>query len=134
MIQNVCKALYAYETSNPEEVAFAEDDVLFILATLKGATGAPGLIPSNYVEQVQWCPPILETYQMTKRAFKQAEALSKATALFDYTAQNEEELSVAEGESLSVFDKADSDWWLVKNSTGQFGLVPATYVEEVHPL
>ena len=62
MIQNVCKALYAYETSNPEEVAFAEDDVLFILdatsdpqwwlATLKGATGTPGLIPSNYVEQV----------------------------------------------------------------------------------
>ena len=69
MFQTICKALYAYETSNPEELAFQEDDTLYIidatsdpqwwLATIKTKHGEPapstppqGLIPSNYVQEV----------------------------------------------------------------------------------
>lgn len=52
-----------------------------------------------------------------------------ATALYDFEAQGEDELPIAEGEILTVIDKSNDDWWTVKNSRGKQGVVPAQYVE-----
>jgi hypothetical protein len=52
-----------------------------------------------------------------------------ATALYDFDAQGDDELPIAEGEILTVIDKSNDDWWTVKNSRGKQGVVPAQYVE-----
>eukprot|EP00939_MAST-03C_sp_MAST-3C-sp1_P001227 g1227.t1 len=62
------------------------------------------------------------------------EKRADAIALYDYAATADDELSIAEDESLIVVDSESStDWWLVKKVTGRDagkqGLVPATYVE-----
>lgn len=50
-------------------------------------------------------------------------------ALYDFEAQGDDELSVSENESLTLIEKENDDWWKVRNSAGQEGVVPASYVE-----
>ncbi|KAJ9095800.1 hypothetical protein QFC19_007414 [Naganishia cerealis] len=52
-----------------------------------------------------------------------------ATALYDFEAQGDDELSITEGEILNVIDKSNEDWWTVKDPRGNQGVVPAQYVE-----
>jgi len=50
-------------------------------------------------------------------------------ALYDFEAQGDDELSVGENEKLFLVEKENEDWWKVRNSSGQEGVVPASYVE-----
>ena len=52
-----------------------------------------------------------------------------ATALYDFTADGEDELSVTEGERLAVLEKDGDEWWKCKNAKGAEGVVPASYLE-----
>jgi len=49
--------------------------------------------------------------------------------LYDFTADGDDELTVAEGEDLIVLERDSDDWWKVRNSKGREGVVPASYVE-----
>ena len=60
------------------------------------------------------------------------------TALYDYLAQSDQELSLQEGDLLYVLEKSTEDeWWKAKRKTpgedGEepVGLVPSNYVQEV---
>lgn len=138
----VAKALYDYEAQAEDELTLKEDDSLYILeaddaewykAKIRklNADGTPvqetdeeaqiGLVPANYVEE--------------------AEPLRLSRALYDYEAQNEDELTIAEDELLRVYE-SDGLWLLVKKQgtdslgeggTGRLGYVPANYVDEVSP-
>jgi len=69
-----------------------------------------GLVPNNYVQEAQ--------------------PIGKARALFEYTRQTDEELSFPEDAVLDVYDTSDPDWILV-GLDGDFGFVPANYIEMV---
>lgn len=56
-------------------------------------------------------------------------ATRKANVLYDFEAQGDDELSVNEGEVVTVIDGDNEDWWTVKNDAGDQGVVPAQYVE-----
>lgn len=71
-------------------------------------------------------------------------------ALYDYTAQAEDELNLTEDEGLYILDNSDPEWWKAKrrppidanghpqpsssSDEQEVGLVPANYVEEAEPL
>lgn len=57
-------------------------------------------------------------------------AAVKATALYPYTGSNPDELPFAEGDTLTVIDRSDADWWKVEQD-GLVFIVPAGYVELV---
>ncbi|XP_077192043.1 nephrocystin-1 isoform X2 [Paroedura picta] len=50
------------------------------------------------------------------------------TSLGDFTAQQEGDLTIKKGELLLIIDKKPDGWWLAKNSKGENGLVPKTYL------
>ena len=52
-----------------------------------------------------------------------------ATALFDYTAQADEELSFAEGDVIEIVTRDASGWWVGK-LRGKQGYFPGNYVKE----
>lgn len=52
-----------------------------------------------------------------------------AIALYDFAADGEDELSVHENEELVVIEKDADDWWKCRNTRGQEGVVPASYLE-----
>lgn len=55
--------------------------------------------------------------------------ISVVRAIYDYNAQNPDELSFTEGCILYVLDKSDGEWWRCKCDEKE-GLVPSNYVGE----
>ncbi|GMG19426.1 unnamed protein product [Ambrosiozyma monospora] len=115
-------ALYDYQPQNEEEVDIKENDLLYVLEKSDvddwwkvkkrvvdaDAEEPVGLVPSTYIEP--------------------APVKSQAVALYDYDKQTEEELTFTEGSSFDVYDSSDENWILV-GMNGQFGFVPANYIE-----
>ena len=52
-----------------------------------------------------------------------------AVALYDFTADGDDELSVKEAEVLTILEKDGDEWWKCRNSKGKIGVVPASYLE-----
>ncbi|KAJ1953176.1 actin binding protein, partial [Linderina pennispora] len=52
-----------------------------------------------------------------------------ATALYDYQAAEEGELSFSADEVITHIEFPSDEWWEGANSKGQYGLFPANYVE-----
>ncbi|CAE6520735.1 unnamed protein product [Rhizoctonia solani] len=122
---SVLVALYDYSppAGAEDEVAIKEDQVLLLIDSsddewwkVKVKTnsqednGDSGLVPKAYVEE--------------------AKPIASAKALYDYTANGDGELTIAEDEQLLVFDQ-EAEWILVKSTRpgGSAGYVPATYIE-----
>lgn len=123
------RALYDYTATADDELSFAEEALLYVLdasdpewhkAKLKPPPGAEdderiGLVPANYLEP--------------------AEPRRQSRALYDYAAQTDEELPLAEDALLNVYDDDDDDWLLVSYADGshdaRLGFVPKNYVDEV---
>ncbi|KAL1116758.1 hypothetical protein AAG570_005230, partial [Ranatra chinensis] len=57
-------------------------------------------------------------------------SLSKCKALYNYTANLYDELSLNPGDIISIHDKQPDGWWLGELN-GVVGIFPATYVEEI---
>ena len=103
------------QTTPPERPRSAAKSVHFDAA-------APEIIPD---------PEDLEEEE-PEREGSQEYGPNSAVALYDFTADGDDELTVLEGEDLIVLDRDSDDWWKVRNSNGQEGVVPASYVE-VYP-
>lgn len=110
--------LYDYAAQADDELTVKEGDTLYVdeladeawyKARLRHG-GGEGLVPANYVEM---CAPE-----------------QVVVAVYDYEAQNHDELSFAEGHVLDVLER-DGDWLLARiQGTDQTGLIPSNYVEE----
>jgi len=57
-------------------------------------------------------------------------SLSKARALYDYTALTETELSFKQGDIILIIAKPDDFWW-DGDLNGKVGYIPSNYVEEI---
>lgn len=58
------------------------------------------------------------------------EPIFKCTALYSYTAQNPDELTIVENEQLEVVGEGDGDGWLrARNYRGEEGYVPHNYLD-----
>lgn len=52
-----------------------------------------------------------------------------ATVLYDFDAAGDDELTVKENDTVTIVDKENDEWWLVKDPRGQQGVVPAAYLQ-----
>lgn len=55
-------------------------------------------------------------------------AATSAKALFPYTGNSAEELPFEEGDTLSIVDHSEDDWWKAEKD-GVIFIVPAAYLE-----
>eukprot|EP00730_Choanoeca_flexa_P018475 TRINITY_DN8985_c0_g1_i4.p1 TRINITY_DN8985_c0_g1~~TRINITY_DN8985_c0_g1_i4.p1 ORF type:complete len:279 (+),score=88.29 TRINITY_DN8985_c0_g1_i4:240-1076(+) len=94
--------------------------------------------PGEYVyeniyteERVAWYPIDPAAKQaMPEQQFISKKDVEKAKALYDYTAANNEEIDLQQGDVVTVEFKADNGWWIGSNSrTGALGLYPGGFVE-----
>lgn len=110
------RALFDYDAADDTELSFNVDDLIVMHtsdSSIEGwyegeLNGKTGLFPANFVELVQ--------------------KERKCVALYDFTGENEDELSIKEGEELTVMEETDG-WVTGKNAEGKVGLFPANYVE-----
>ena len=94
---------------------------------------SPDIIPSapeeeqaeeEEEEEQQILEPLGDSYKP-----QPASVIMEAIALYDFGADGVDELSVAEGERLTVLEKDGDEWWKCRNSKGLEGVVPASYLE-----
>ena len=76
---------------------------------------APAIIPDQGESDEEWADTDYDP--------------NAAVVLYDFTADGDDELTVAEGEDLIVLERDSDDWWKVRSSKGREGVVPASYVE-----
>ncbi|CAH2985237.1 unnamed protein product [Chilo suppressalis] len=80
--------------------------------------------------QVNWDEPESEAAAAPSEVEQPAPPLYKCTALYSYTAQNPDELSIIENEQLEVVGEGDGDGWLrARNYRGEEGYVPHNYLD-----
>ncbi|KPJ00593.1 FCH and double SH3 domains protein 2 [Papilio xuthus] len=80
--------------------------------------------------QVNWDEPEPEPAAPETTTEAPAAPLYKCTALYSYTAQNPDELSIIENEQLEVVGEGDGDGWLrARNYRGEEGYVPHNYLD-----
>lgn len=56
--------------------------------------------------------------------------LVQAAALYSYAGDNADELPFEEGDTISVVDQSDGDWWKAERD-GVIFIVPAAYLQIV---
>ncbi|XP_074865574.1 tyrosine-protein kinase ITK/TSK isoform X2 [Carettochelys insculpta] len=54
-------------------------------------------------------------------------------AIYDYKAQNPQELTLQRGEEYYIIDKSEDHWWMVQDKNGHEGYVPSSYVVQKSP-
>ncbi|KAL1285127.1 Intersectin-1 [Trichinella pseudospiralis] len=87
-----------------------------------------GWFPGVYVKIVDLQPKLASNNgQMSKIESQNEHQLVRAQ--YDYTKQQDVELTFKQGDMIKVLEKPDGDWWFGQClSSGQLGLFPATYV------
>ena len=54
----------------------------------------------------------------------------KAKALYSYAGENPDELPFVEGDTLTIVDQSEADWWKTEQG-GVIFIVPAAYLEVI---
>jgi len=116
---------------------------------MKGSNGSEyvqsGWVPKTYVEIINQSststspladnkindtisPPL----SMTSSTHHQQHGIQKAIAIYPYMASRDDEATISADETIKILEKPDMDWWKIETSTGLIGLVPASYLKEIH--
>uniref|UniRef100_A0A6B2L1Z4 SH3 domain-containing protein n=1 Tax=Arcella intermedia TaxID=1963864 RepID=A0A6B2L1Z4_9EUKA len=121
------KTIYAYDATEPNELTFGEGETLYLIEKDdsgwwrgRNAKGQEGVFPSNFVEVVgeEGAAGTAGTVDIN----------ADYTALYDYDAEDENELTIKEGEILHVISETDG-WYFGANAKGQKGNFPSNFVE-----
>ena len=84
--------------------------------------GKIGVFPS-----VDWVEELSENGTPVVAAVAPA-AKNQCRALYDYTAENEYELSIYQGDIITI-DRDEEGWFCGTNQRGQYGRYPSNYVQ-----
>lgn len=130
---------YDYDKNEDNEVELKEGDYVTNIEMVdedwwmgQNKYGESGLFPSNYVELVEEEVHLhgTVTHEPGPETEKRSDARSGgsvATALYDYDAAEDNELSFPENARITDVEFPDSDWWSGEYG-GKSGLFPASYV------
>ncbi|XP_020711959.2 SH3 domain-containing kinase-binding protein 1 isoform X2 [Athalia rosae] len=124
-----CKVQFSYEPCNEDELALTPQDSLEFLGEVEEGwwrgrlRGRIGVFPSNFVS-----PPTYEEHDKDKHKRE------LCRVLYPYEALNEDELTLVEGEVVTIISKdaPDKGWWKGE-LRGRIGLFPDNFVEILGP-
>eukprot|EP00276_Gloeochaete_wittrockiana_P019583 CAMPEP_0184358960 /NCGR_PEP_ID=MMETSP1089-20130417/117598_1 /TAXON_ID=38269 ORGANISM="Gloeochaete wittrockiana, Strain SAG46.84" /NCGR_SAMPLE_ID=MMETSP1089 /ASSEMBLY_ACC=CAM_ASM_000445 /LENGTH=457 /DNA_ID=CAMNT_0026697547 /DNA_START=16 /DNA_END=1389 /DNA_ORIENTATION=- len=119
-----CRGLYDYQSSDPNELSFSKGDIITIIQKDPSGwwhgelNGTFGVFPS-----VDWVEEIHEGARSAP-----APNVARCKALYDYVAENEYEVSIKAGDTLTV-EGEEEGWYVGTSPSGQFGRFPSNYVK-----
>ncbi|XP_012137201.1 uncharacterized protein LOC100884103 isoform X3 [Megachile rotundata] len=125
-----CKVLFDYEPCNKDELTLVPQDTIEFLGEVEDGwwrgrlKGKVGVFPSNFVSPPVYEEPDKHKQQNKKELYK---------VLFPYKAANDDELTLNEGDIITLLSKDASDegWW-IGEINGRIGLFPDNFVEIVN--
>jgi len=125
------RAIFDFNASDSTELSFKEGDIITLVKKFDDSdwwegqlNGKKGLFPGNFVEPVQ--SPVVEQKVQTSVV---SEKELKFCAIFDFDAQETNEISFKEGDIITLVEKYDdSEWWKGKFN-GKVGLFPSNFTK-----
>jgi len=108
-----------------------EEDGWWLGKSIDG-TQMSGWFPSTYVKKSTPPPSYNEPRPPQSSPSKTNDKIMVARSLYPYAANYPGELTVEQFELLDIIEDPpnEPDWWLARNSEGNTGLVPKSYVEK----
>ncbi|KAJ3571426.1 hypothetical protein NP233_g3768 [Leucocoprinus birnbaumii] len=100
--------------------------------TVRFSPASPTIIPPREEEEEEEEEEQEEEHHPTPNGHTQPPPAGhgeQAIALYDFSADGEDELSVVENEELLVIERDGDEWWKCRNAHGAEGVVPASYIE-----
>ncbi|XP_030058031.1 intersectin-1 [Microcaecilia unicolor] len=133
----IAQVIASYTATGPEQLTLAPGQLILIRKKNPGGWWEGELQARGKKRQIGWFPAnyvkLLSpgTNKSTPTEPSKPTALSsmcQVIGMYDYTAQNDDELAFAKGQIINVLNKEDPDWWKGELN-GQVGLFPSNYVK-----
>ncbi|XP_072940108.1 uncharacterized protein [Epargyreus clarus] len=134
-VQGRCRAVFSYQPANSDELPLCVGDVLEVLGEVEEGwwqgrrQGRVGVFPSNFVVMLEPPPAHAAPFEPAP-ALPPKPIKEQCRVLFPYAAVNEDELSLAEGDVVTLVsrDTSDRGWWRGELH-GRVGLFPDNFVQ-----
>ncbi|XP_044526168.1 intersectin-1 [Gracilinanus agilis] len=133
----IAQVIASYTATGPEQLTLAPGQLILIRKKnpggwwegelqARGKKRQIGWFPANYVKLLSpGTSKITPTEPPKSIALP---AVCQVIGMYDYTAQNDDELAFNKGQIINVLNKEDPDWWKGEVN-GQVGLFPSNYVK-----
>ncbi|XP_048202224.1 intersectin-1 isoform X2 [Perognathus longimembris pacificus] len=135
--EEIAQVIASYTATGPEQLTLAPGQLILIRKKNPGGWWEGELQARGKKRQIGWFPAnyvkLLSpgTSKITPTELPKSAALPtvcQVIGMYDYTAQNDDELAFHKGQIINVLNKEDPDWWKGEVN-GQVGLFPSNYVK-----
>lgn len=125
--------LYDFQAETTSELSLKEGHIVTDIqvidddwwsGTLNGATG---MFPKVFVELLD--SSTSQQQSDNSLVTQTLSSLPAATVLYSFTAVNPEEISLSEGQKVTVISESVDDWTKVRAATGEEGLCPSDFLD-----
>ncbi|PNJ58702.1 ITSN2 isoform 8, partial [Pongo abelii] len=126
----IAQVTSAYVASGSEQLSLAPGQLILILKKNTSGWWQGELQARGKKRQKGWFPAshVKLLGPSSERATPAFHPVCQVIAMYDYAANNEDELSFSKGQLINVMNKDDPDWWQGEIN-GVAGLFPSNYVK-----
>ncbi|XP_069058591.1 intersectin-1 isoform X3 [Pleurodeles waltl] len=132
----IAQVIASYTATGPEQLTLAPGQLILIRKKnpggwwegelqARGKKRQIGWFPANYVKLLS---PGTNKSTPTEPPKPTLPSMCQVIGMYDYIAQNDDELAFAKGQIINVLNKEDPDWWKGEVN-GHVGLFPSNYVK-----
>ncbi|XP_031212510.1 intersectin-2 isoform X1 [Mastomys coucha] len=126
----IAQVTSAYAASGTEQLSLAPGQLILILKKNTSGWWQGELQARGKKRQKGWFPAshVKLLGPSSERSMPAFHAVCQVIAMYDYIANNEDELNFSKGQLINVMNKDDPDWWQGEIN-GVTGLFPSNYVK-----
>uniref|UniRef100_A0A5S6K9B3 Intersectin-1 n=1 Tax=Xenopus tropicalis TaxID=8364 RepID=A0A5S6K9B3_XENTR len=119
----IAQVIASYTATGPEQLTLAPGQLILIRKKNPGGWWEGELQARGKKRQIGWFPA-----NYVKLLSPGTNKTCQVIGMYDYIAQNDDELAFGKGQVINVLNKEDPDWWKGELN-GHVGLFPSNYVK-----
>ncbi|XP_070588491.1 intersectin-2 isoform X2 [Erythrolamprus reginae] len=126
----IAQVTIAYTASGTEQLSLAPGQLIVILKKNSSGWWQGELQARGKKRQKGWFPAthVKLLGPSNEKTMPAVHPVCQVIAMYDYSANNEDELNFSKGQLINVMNKEDMDWWQGEIN-GVYGLFPSNYVK-----
>uniref|UniRef100_H3AP46 Intersectin 1 (SH3 domain protein) n=1 Tax=Latimeria chalumnae TaxID=7897 RepID=H3AP46_LATCH len=126
----IAQVIAPYAATGPEQLTLAPGQLILIRKKNPGGWWEGELQARGKKRQIGWFPAnyVKLLSPGTSKSTPTEPPICQVIGMYDYMAQNDDELAFAKGQIINVLNKDDPDWWKGELN-GLTGLFPSNYVK-----
>uniref|UniRef100_G1PYE2 Intersectin 1 n=1 Tax=Myotis lucifugus TaxID=59463 RepID=G1PYE2_MYOLU len=126
----IAQVIASYTATGPEQLTLAPGQLILIRKKNPGGWWEGELQARGKKRQIGWFPAnyVKLLSPGTSKVTPTEPPMCQVIGMYDYTAQNDDELAFSKGQIINVLSKEDPDWWKGEVG-GHVGLFPSNYVK-----